>query len=263
MSTADLGHPDALRWGAPPGGRRAGSALWAQTLEEVRMTLEQGERLLLTFVIPILGLVLFSEVPVVSTGAVPRVDFYAPSVLGLAVLSTAMVNLGIATGFERSWGVLKRLGTTPLSPSTLLAAKLAAVFVVEVAQVVVLGAIAAGLGWRPHPAAAIGLAAGLLGTAAFAGLGFLMAGTLRAEATLALANACYVVLLGISGIMFPLAKLGRFAAFARLLPSTALTEALHHLVGTGTAAPVESWVVLAVWAVAAPLAAARAFRFSS
>lgn len=242
--------------------RPGGHGLAAQVVEEIRMTLEQGERLLLTFVIPILGLVLFSEVPIVSTGGIPRVDFYTPSVLALAVLSTAMVNLGIATGFERSWGVLKRLGATPLRASTLLVAKLAAVLAVEVVQLVVLGGIAAGLGWRPHLVALVGLAAGLLGTAAFAGLGFLMAGTLRAEATLALANALYVVLLGISGMMFPLAKLGAFADFARILPSTALAEALHHLVGTGTAAPLEAWVVLAVWAVVGPLVAARTFRFS-
>lgn len=261
MTTASL-HRDAPPPRPATGPATARRALLAQTLEEIRMTLEQGERLLLTFVIPILGLVLFSEVPIVATGGVPRVDFYAPSVLALAVLSTAMVNLGIATGFERSWGVLKRLGSTPLRASTLLTAKLAAVLAVEAVQVVVLGGIAAGLGWRPHAAAAAGLAAGLLGTAAFAGLGFLMAGTLRAEATLALANALYVVLLGISGMMFPLAKLGAFAAVARLLPSTALAVALHHLAGTGTAAPLESWVVLAAWAVATPVVAARSFRFS-
>lgn len=262
MSATEVQLQGARRGEVAAGRTGIGGGLLAQTLEEIRMTLEQGERLLLTFIIPILGLILFSEVPIVSTGGVPRVDFYAPGVLALAVLSTAMVNLGIATGFERSWGVLKRLGATPLRASTLLAAKLVAVLAVEVVQVVVLGAIAAGLGWRPHLAALVGVAAGLLGTAAFAGLGFLMAGTLRAEATLALANALYVVLLGISGIMFPLAKLGAFADFTRLLPSTALAVALHHLVGTGTGAPLEAWIVLAVWAVAAPLLAARAFRFS-
>ena len=262
MSPAELSLEGNGRAPASLAPQRATTGLRAQIGEEVRMTLEQGERLLLTFIIPILGLVLFSEVPIVSTGGVARVDFYAPSVLALAVLSTAMVNLGIATGFERSWGVLKRLGATPLRASTLLVAKIISVLAVEVVQVVVLGAIAAGLGWRPGATALIGILAGLLGTAGFAGLGFLMAGTLRAEATLALANALYVVLLGISGIMFPLAKLGAFAAFARLLPSTALAVALHHLVGTGTAVPLEAWIVLAAWAVVAPLVAARTFRFA-
>jgi ABC-2 type transport system permease protein len=254
--------PDAVARARALRAHRRFAGLSAQIKEEIRMTLEQGERLLLTFVIPILGLILFSEVSIVSTGTVRRVDFYAPSVLALAVLSTAMVNLGIATGFERSWGVLKRLWATPLSALTLLSAKVASVLVIEVAQALVLGSIAAGLGWRPGATALVGILAGLLASAAFAGIGFLMAGTLRAEATLALANALYVVLLGISGIMFPLAKLGAFAAFARLLPSTALTVAFHHLLGTKTAAPLESWIVLAAWAVAAPALAAWKFRFT-
>ncbi|MCU1491215.1 MAG: transporter [Acidimicrobiaceae bacterium] len=228
------------------------------------MTLEQGERLLLTFLIPLAGLVLFSEAPIISTGTASRVNFFAPSALCLAILSTAMVNLAIATGFERSWGVLKRLGSTPMRPATLLAAKAAAVLVVELAQVVVLGAVALGLGWRPHAAAAGAVvAAALLASVGFAGLGFLMAGTLRAEATLAVANGLYVLFLGISGIMFPLARLGGFATVSRLLPVTALGNAFHQALGHGSAVSPESWWVLAAWAVAAPCVAAWRFRFSS
>lgn len=227
------------------------------------MTLEQGERLLLTFIIPILGLILFSQTSIVSTGTSSRVEFFAPSALALAVMSTAMVNLAVATGFERSWGVLKRLGTTPLSPVALLAAKAVAVIVVEVVQTVVLLGIAFGLGWRPHAGAGAAVAAALLATMAFAGLGFLMAGTLRAEATLAVANGLYVVFLGISGIMFPLSRLGGFADLARLLPSTALADALHPALGTGQGVPAEAWIVLAAWAVIAPALAAWRFRFAT
>lgn len=237
--------------------------LAAQTGEEIRMTIQQGERLLVTFVIPVLGLILFSKAPIIATGTPSRVDFFAPSALALAVMSTAFVNLSVATGFERSWGVLKRLGVTPLRPSALLAAKIAAVLLVEVLQAAVLVGIAAGLGWRPHSAAVAALGAALLATAGFAGIGFLIAGTLRAEATLALANACYVVLLGISGMMFPISRLGGFAAFSRLLPATALAEALHQAVGAGAAVPAEAWIVLAVWAAGAPLLAAWQFRFSA
>lgn len=237
-------------------------AIARQAAEEVRMTLEQGERLLLTFIIPILGLVLFSETTIVTTHTPSRVDFFAPSALALAVMSTAMVNLAVATGFERSWRVLKRLGATPLSPGALLAAKAAAVLVVEVVQAAVLIGIAAGLGWRPHAGAGLAIGATLLATVGFAGIGFLLAGTLRAEATLAVANGLYVALLGISGIMFPLARLGGFAAFSRLLPATALASVLHPALGTGAGVPAEAWVVLAAWAVGAPALAAWRFRFS-
>lgn len=236
-------------------------ALRAQVAAEVRMTLERGETLLVTIGIPAFLLVFFSLVKVLPVGTAHPVDFLAPGVLGLAVMSTAMVSLGIATGFERSYGVLKRLGTTPLGRPRLLAAKIVSVLCVEVVQVAVLAAIAAGLGWRPHLAAGLALGAELLATVAFAGIGLAMAGALRAELNLALANAAYIVLLLIGGIVFPLSKLGGFATFARLLPAAALSDALHPTLGHGIAPGAESWIVLGCWAVAAPLIAALTFRF--
>ncbi len=151
-------------------------ALAAQTAAEARLTLKRGETLLVTLGIPVMLLVFFSLVHVLPTGTGHPVDFLAPSVLALAVLSTAMVSLGIATGFERSYGVLKRLGTTPLGRGSLVAAKILAVLAVEVVQVVVLVAIAFALGWRPHAGAPLAVGVELLGTVAFAGLGLLMAG---------------------------------------------------------------------------------------
>jgi ABC-2 type transport system permease protein len=236
-------------------------ALTAQAAAEVRMTLERGETLLVTIGIPAFLLVFFSLVPVLPTGSGKPVDFLAPGVLALAVMSTAMVSLGIATGFERSYGVLKRLGATPLGRPRLLAAKITAVLGVEITQVVVLAAIALGLGWRPHPAAGLAVVAELLATVAFAGIGLAMAGSLRAEINLAAANALYIVLLLIGGVVFPLDKLGSFAAFAKLLPAGALTQALHPALGHGAAPGIEAWSVLGAWAVIAPLLAAFSFNW--
>ncbi|MHB8245491.1 MAG: ABC transporter permease [Acidimicrobiales bacterium] len=236
-------------------------ALRAQAGAEVRMTLERGETLLVTIGIPAFLLVFFSLVHVLPTGTPHPVDFLAPGVLGLAVMSTAMVSLGIATGFERSYGVLKRLGATPLGRPRLLAAKVAAVFVVEAMQVIALGAIALGLGWRPHAAAGLAIVAEILATVGFAGVGLALAGTLRAEINLAVANAVYIVLLLIGGVIFPLQKLGGFAMFARLLPSAALSDALHATLGRGAVPGPEAWIVLGAWAVAAPLSAALTFKW--
>ncbi|MGA3214226.1 MAG: ABC transporter permease [Acidimicrobiales bacterium] len=236
-------------------------ALRAQTAAETRMTLERGETLLVTIGIPVVLLVFFTEVPVLPTGSPHRVDFLAPGVLALAVMSTAMVSLGIATAFERSYGILKRLGATPLGRPVLLAAKIASVLVVEAIQVVVLVAVALALGWRPHPAAGLAVVAVLLATIAFAGVGLAMAGALRAEVTLAVANGVYVILLLIGGVLFPLHELGALASFARLLPTAALSDALHLTLGSGAGAPLEAWVVLAAWAVAAPVVAALSFKW--
>jgi len=234
-------------------------ALRAQVAAEVRMTLERGETLLVTLGIPAFLLVFFSLVHVLPTGTRHPVDFLAPGILGLAVMSTAMVSLGIATGFERSYGVLKRLGATPLGRPRLLVAKIGGVLLVEIAQVVVLGSIALGLGWRPHLAAGLAIVALLLATFAFAGIALALAGTLRAEVNLAVSNGIYLLLLLIGGIVFPLSKLGGFAAVARLLPAAALSDALHPVLGSGAAPPAEAWIVLAAWAFVMPILATVTF----
>ena len=239
------------------------SALGAQTAAEVRMTLRRGESLLLTLGIPVVLLVFFSTVDVLPTGTKHAIDFLAPGVLALAVMSAAMVGLAIATAFERQYGVLKRLGTTPLGRGNLLVAKIAAIAVVEAVQFAVLVAVGLMLGWRPEAAgAAPALLAVVLGTAAFAGLGMCLAGVWRAELVLAGATGLYIVLLLVSGMMIPLAKLpGPMRAVARLLPSAALADLLHTTLTAGAHVPTRAWIVLAAWAVAAPAVAARAFRW--
>ena len=240
--------------------------LAAQTGAEISMTLRRGETLLLTLGIPVVFLLFFSKVSVVSTPTATPADFFVPGILSLAVMSTAMVSLGIATGFERGYGVLKRLGSTPLGRPRLLGAKIVTVVAVELVQAAVLLPVGLALGWNPGGDAtamvAGTLGAILLGSAAFAGIGLLMAGTLRAEVDLAAANGLYLVLLLLGGMIVPLAKLPvGLASFAKLLPAAALSTALHATLGTGSSVPAESWIVLAVWAMAAPAAAALTFRW--
>jgi ABC-2 type transport system permease protein len=240
------------------------SALTAQTRTEVRLTLGRGESVLLTIAIPVGLLVFFSLVHVLPDQKTTdqAVGFLAPGILALAVMSTAMVSLGIATGFERQYGVLKRLGATPLGRPALLSAKTSGVVVIEAIQIVVLVGVALLLGWQPHGNAFLVVAAVLLATVAFAGLGLLMAGALKAEVTLAAANGLYLVLLLLGGMVFSLDKLPRgLRTVARWLPAAALSDALHGGLATGAAIPTRAWVVLAAWAVAAPLAAALTFRW--
>jgi ABC-2 type transport system permease protein len=228
------------------------------------MTLRRGESVLLTLAIPVGLLVFFSLVDVLPkpSGVTDPVTFLAPGILALAVMSTAMVSLGIATGFERQYGVLKRLGATPLGRPALLAAKTSAVVALEVIQGIVLAGAALILGWHPHGNPALAVLVGLLATVAFAGLGLLMAGTLRAELTLAAANGLYLLLLLLGGMVFPLEKLpGPLRTFSRALPAAALSDAMHGTLSAAGHVPSRAWVVLAVWAVAAPVAAAITFRW--
>lgn len=242
--------------------RRA--ALTAQARTEVALTLRRGESVLLTLAIPVGLLVFFSLVDVLPRpdGVDEPVDFLAPGILALAVMSAAMVGPAIATGFERSYGVLKRLGSTPLGRPALLAAKILSILVVEAVQVVVLVAVALALGWRPGGSWLLALAACLLATVAFAGLGLLLAGTLPALTTLAVANGLYVVFLLLGGMVFPLDRLpGPLRAVARLLPAAALSEALGAALSAPAEVPAGPWLVLLAWAVAGPLLAARTFRW--
>ncbi|MFF4247082.1 ABC transporter permease [Streptomyces sp. NPDC001822] len=245
-----------------PGGAPLSRMIAAQAALETRMLLRNGEQLLLTVVIPALLLVLFSTVDVVDTGAGEPVDFLAPGVLALAVMSTAFTGQAIATGFERRYGVLKRLGVSPLPRWGLMAAKTLSVLVTEVLQVVLLAVIAFALGWSPdgNPFAVLLLL--LLGTVAFSGLGLLMAGTLKAEATLAAANLVFLLLLVGGGVIVPL---DRFPDAVRsllgLLPISALSGGLRDVLSHGAAMPWGDAAVLAVWAVLGLGAAARFFRW--
>lgn len=240
------------------------AATLAQTATELRLTARRGENVLVTIIIPAVVLLFFASAGIVPASAGRPVDFLLPGSLALAVIATSLVNLGIATAYERHYGVLKRLGGSPLTRGGLLTAKMLAVLAVEVAQVVLLVAIAVlALGWTVAPGAAPALmvAALLLGTLAFAGLGLLMAGALRAEATLALANGLFLVALMLGGIVLPLDHLpGPLAALAGVLPAAALADTFRVALGSGgdAVAPV---AILVTWGVGAVTLTVRTFRW--
>jgi len=246
-----------------PGAAPLLRMLLAQTGLEIRMVLRNGEQLLLTIVIPVVVLVVFGSIEVMDLGRrSARMDFLVPGVLALAVLSTAFTGLAIGTGFERRYGALKRLGASPLPRGALLTAKGLAVLAIEAMQVLLLCVVALALGWEPHGSPFAVLVLLLAGTAAFAALGLLMAGTLRAEATLAAANLVYLLFLVSGGIAVPL---DRFPDAARpvleLLPAGALAEGLRDVLRDGAALPLDAVAVLLAWAVGAGMLAARTFRW--
>ncbi len=237
-------------------------AIRSQARIEMLLTLRRGESLLVTLVIPLGILVFFSSVDAVNTTYKDPVDFLVPGVLALAVMSSAMVSLGIATGYERRYGVLKRLGSTPLSRAGLLSAKTLNVLALEIVQAIVIVVTGIALGWDVTGGLVAAIVLLLVGTVAFAGIGMLLAGTLRAEANLAVANGLFLVLLFLGGMAYPLSKLpDAVETFAKLLPAAALSETVRAVLTPGKSFPVGELVVLLVWAVAAPLAAARWFRW--
>ena len=243
--------------GAAPRGRQ-----WlAQTRLEIGLLARNGEQLLLTIVIPTVVLILFAETSVADIPK-PRVDFLVPGVLALAVMSTAFTGQAIATGFERRYGVLRRLGTTPMPRSVLLLAKTTAVAAIEVAQVVMLIVVGFALGWSPHGNPLEVIALLLVGTAAFSGLGLLLAGVLRAEATLAAANLIYLLLLVLGGVVFPLTDFSSaFRHILEQLPISALTDGLRTVLRRDDHVSLHDWITLLVWSVGSIGVASRTFRW--
>lgn len=237
-------------------------ALLAQLRVELLLARRRGESVLITLVVPIVLLVFFGAVAPPATEGGRPADFLVPGLLALAVMSTSMVSLGIATAYERYYGALKRLIGSPLPRASLLAAKTLAVLVIELLQIIVLGTIAhVAFDWSPAGSLPLAVAALLIGSVAFAGLGLLMAGTLRAEATLAVANGLYLVFLLLGGFVFPLERLpGFLGAISRLLPPAALSAATRGALTGASDDVAGALAVLAGWAVLFAGAAVVTFR---
>ena len=231
----------------------------AQAATEARLTMRRGENLLAMVVLPAAALWVFGSL--VAGGR--SLATVLPGVLALALVASGLVNLAIATGYERGYGVLKRLGGSPLGRDGLLAAKLLVVGAIAVAQVVALLALATAIGWQPGPGRsvlAIVLAL-LVGSAAFASIGLLLAGTLRPEATLVVANVLFLVALVLGGVIVPVPDMpDPLRTIALLSPVGALAEAFRCGLGGGGAF-LANLLVVAIWGVVAAGATIRTFRW--
>ncbi len=264
----EAGAPTWLDHRPGPGGAPVRRTVTVHAWMETRLLLRNPEQLLVAVVIPLLALVVLDRTSLLDSSLRPgltRVDLALPGVLALAALSTAFTSTAITTGFDRRYGVLRRLGATPLSRAALVGGKVLSVLAVLVGQVVVLTAAAVPLGWRSTGVGAPGVLGALLllvlGVAALVPVALLVGGTLRAEATLAVANVVYVLLLGLSAVLVPADRYPPpVAAVATGLPSGALAEGLRSA-ATGSGVPAGSLLALLLWATVGTLACARWFRW--
>lgn len=237
-------------------------AVAAQARMELVLTLRRGESLVVMLAIPLLILVFFSRVGGLADSG-SAIDFLAPGVIGLSVVAVSMVSFAISTAYDRAYGVLKLVGGSPLGRTGIILAKVIAVALIELVQLTVVATVAILLGWKPALAGvpqAVVIAA--VGSAACTGLGLLMAGTLRAETTLALANLLFILFIPFSGVVVPLNDLPEVVAgISRLLPVTAFVEALRMALGGGVGLISVGFGILVVWTVVFFFAAVRTFRW--
>src|SRR5574340_1024122 len=235
----------------------------AQTRVELLLTLRRGESVLITLVVPVLLLIFFASLNIIQAATGRAVDFLLPGMLALAVMATGMVSLGIATAYERYYGVLKRLGSSPLPRSGLIIAKVISVLALELLQVIILVGVAVTLyGWRPIGVPLLALLIMAIGTVTFAALGLLMAGALRAEVTLAGANGLYLLFLLLGGGILPLNHLPpTLAAIAEILPAAAFTQALQATMSAHAPFAWSPFIILVIWTIGILLVAIKTFKW--
>jgi ABC-2 type transporter len=234
---------------------------------ETMAMLRNGEQLMLNIIFPVMALIALRFTGLIDEYAnsvgVSRMDAAVPGVLALCVISTALSGQGIATGFDRRYGVLRFLATTPLGRNGLIMGKCIAVLVVVAIQFTLVAVLGYGLGWRPDAiAVSRSIITMIMGAGAFTALGLLIAGTVRAEATLAIVNIAWVILAGAGGVVFPLKSFPDwYAGVVAWSPSAALGDALrgNFIQHQWLADP--HWVLI-VWTVVIGFIASRKFKWS-
>ncbi len=241
----------------------AATRVRAQARFDAETFLRNGEQLLVSIVLPAMAMLALTLAPFPDLGTSRRIDVVAPGILALAILSSAFTAQAIATGFDRRYGVLRLLGVTPLGRSGLLAARVLAVLAIQVIQFVVLGAMALALGWRPDVIGVVPfLVFWVLGTTTFVAFALLLAGTLRAEATLALANLIWVLMLAVGGVVLPADRMSApWSQIVAWLPSAALGDGFRQAFATH-ALPIVPLLALLVWGGIFAALTARLFRWS-
>jgi ABC-2 type transport system permease protein len=231
-----------------------------QVRMELTLTARRGEAVVLAMGVPLLVLLGAGLTHATNVPGTNRLGFVVPGVLALTVMSTAFTGQAITTGYERSYGVLKRLGASPLTRPGLLFAKTAAVLGLIVLQLLVLALVGVAVGWRPHLGELLpALGVTVLATAGYTGLALLLASVLKPETTTAAATFIYVLMLAAGGIMFAAPDLGPAGWF--LLPLAAHAEALRDTLTRDTPIPLSIWLSLSAWAVVLLNAAAWKFRW--
>ena len=241
----------------------AAKQILQQVKFELLLTARRGENVLVTLIMPLLFLVFFTSLNIVPVPNEKAVNFLLPGILAVAIIAAGMVNLGIATAYERYYGVLKRLGSSPLSRTSLIIAKIISILILEIVQVTVLAGVAILFyGWQPAGSVPLTLLTIALGTVTFASFGLAMAGALRAEATLAGANALFMIFLLIGGGILPLNRLPPFLAdIAQVLPAAPLAQALQATMNNGSPFPAIQLLTLVIWAIIILIVAIRTFKW--
>lgn len=245
-----------------PGANSAVRVVRALATLELKLFLRNGEQLMLNMLIPVAALISACVAPIGHL-IDPRATAVLPGVLALAVISSAFTGQAIAVGFDRRYGALKRLGATMAPPWAIIAGKSSAVAVVVALQSILLGTIAYTFGWRPSSVSLAEIVVLLpAGAIAFAVLGLLLGGSLRAEVVLPLANILWFAqAASLAFTVWSGPAASGWSSVVALTPAGALASALRDA-AAGAHFDLSAPLVLLVWSIAGGALAKRTFSFS-
>ncbi|MEO7126086.1 MAG: ABC transporter permease [Nakamurella sp.] len=250
------------RFTPQPGRATAVAMVRAAAAQELRIMARNGEQLVLAYLIPLAALIGMTTISV-GVLPVPRVATVTPGVLALAIMSASFASQAIITGFDRRYGVMKRLAATGFPRWLLLASKCLATSVVIIAQFLLLCLVAwLAFNWQPKGNPLWAVLVTVLGIAAFIGLALLLGGTLRAEAVLGLTNVVWLFLVGIGGVLIPLTSAPDWLqTVGGLTPAGALSNGLRAVLTDGGGPGATNIVILVCWIALGWAGTVRWFRW--
>ena len=244
------------------------TALGNIVLNEARLTWRRPVGLIGGIGIPVLLLVVFGELPsfqrhMASLGGLTTFDLYVPILVVFSLAMLALLGLPIPLASYRELGVLRRLSTTPVPPSWVLAAQgVVQLCVAAVSLVVIFVASVAAFG-APAPKSAAGLVLSLaLSIAGLFPVGLVIAAIARtANGASVIGRVAFFPLMFFAGLWLPRAMMpGVLLDISNYTPLGAAVEAIQDSTLQGFP-PVAPLLVLAAYAVAFGFLAQRFFRW--
>lgn len=224
-----------------------------------------------TLIFPVLLFVIFSlvfgnsHIPELGVSAA---QYYAPALAVFATASASYTNLAITTGYQRDYGILKRVRGTPLPPWIYIAGKVAtAVLVGAIAAAIML---AIGFLFYDLQLAAVRIPAVvvtfLTGAASFAALGMLLAAvTSSGESATAIAQATLLPLAFFSGNFFVSSDLpGWMTRLADIFPLSHFNQAFFAPFDPAASGVSFEWLhlaIMAAWGITGAVLTVRLFKW--
>jgi ABC-2 type transport system permease protein len=234
-------------------------------LNEARLTWRRPVGLIAGLAIPVALLIVFGELPnkqlSVGFGGLSLFDAYIPVIVVLGIALIALLGLPIPLASYRELGVLRRLSTTPVAPSWLLAAQGLVQFCVAAAMTVVIIVMSMAVFGATAPASLGGFVLSvLLSTAGLFVIGLLVAAMARtATAASVIGRVVFFPLMFFAGLWLPRALMPTLLLdISNYTPLGAAVQAIQYSMLQGFP-PVAPLLVLMGYAIVFGFLAKRFF----